>query len=190
MTGCKDRINRHLSSARRWLSQAERAFEGERDVRGELNLFLAQAELQHAREVNRSKHWRFKYPLLSHGLALGLAATVIAFGFGASFRLVQELPKPSEPAPVVVVDQSQPADTALKPLVVITPEPAAPVSNQPARQILTKPVQNETVEPVSAPAVPEKAISASQAAEEQEVRLSSEEMQKLVRSAGKSLRGL
>ena len=76
MANCKQRLRCHLLSAQQWLARAEQAFGKNRDVRGELDLFLAQAELQHARETNRMVHFRHKYALCRHVAALALALTL------------------------------------------------------------------------------------------------------------------
>jgi hypothetical protein len=41
---------RHIRSAQQWLDRAERAFDAESPTRGELDLILARAEMQHAQE--------------------------------------------------------------------------------------------------------------------------------------------
>ena len=71
-----DKKTKHLRSARQWLTRAEESFDKDRDVRGELNLFLAQAELQHAQETSQTRGWLRKYPALRHGLAAIVAVTL------------------------------------------------------------------------------------------------------------------
>ena len=44
MSKVKKKINTHLKAAQRWLGQAEKSFEDDCDLRGELDLMLAQAE--------------------------------------------------------------------------------------------------------------------------------------------------
>jgi hypothetical protein len=46
----KGKIVRHIRAARQWLDQAEQSFDTEKLVRGELDLLLARAEVQHAQE--------------------------------------------------------------------------------------------------------------------------------------------
>ena len=51
MTDLKKKLKGHLCSARHWLGKAEESLEKDRDIRAELNLMLAQAEITHAKEV-------------------------------------------------------------------------------------------------------------------------------------------
>lgn len=48
--GTKRHVIWHIKSARQWLERAERAFDEESPARGELDLILARAEVQHAQE--------------------------------------------------------------------------------------------------------------------------------------------
>ena len=41
-------VRNHIAAAKGWLNQAEDSLEQENDIRGDLNLMLAQAELQRA----------------------------------------------------------------------------------------------------------------------------------------------
>jgi hypothetical protein len=50
MEETKRRMKRHIRSAQQWLDRAERAFDAESPTRGELDLLLARAEMQHAQE--------------------------------------------------------------------------------------------------------------------------------------------
>ena len=47
----RERICAHVKAAKDWLGRAESSLEKEEDVRGGLNLMLAEAELQRARET-------------------------------------------------------------------------------------------------------------------------------------------
>ena len=77
-----EKKTRHLRSARQWLTQAEESFDEDREVRGELNLFLAQAELQRAKETGLNRGWLKKYSALRHGLAVVVAVTVASVAYG------------------------------------------------------------------------------------------------------------
>lgn len=82
MADFKRNMFRHLRSARQWLAQAEEAFDKESNVRGELDLFLAQAELQRARETTSSRKGWFSFPLFRQAITFALAAAVLAAGSG------------------------------------------------------------------------------------------------------------
>ena len=53
----KTQLCHRLATARQWLHQAEESFGKKQEVQGELNLFLAQAELQHVREGRKLPFW-------------------------------------------------------------------------------------------------------------------------------------
>jgi hypothetical protein len=188
----------HLRSVRQWLTRAEESFDKEKDIRGELDLFLAKAELQHVQEVNRYKHWRYKYPLLRQGLAFGLAMVVACAGVGGSYLWlhVQQqgavLPIPLA-GPVTVqqvVKQPVSAQQELMPVSqdqnnvqsAASPKIVKPVENNsgevPNQQVSFRATDSQQKNKPSTPQV-----------SAQENILSPDEMQKVVRAAGKSLRG-
>ena len=68
----RKKICAHVKAAKDWLGRAESSLEKEEDVRGGLNLMLAEAELQRARETRKGKRFaRFLAPALAVLLALG-----------------------------------------------------------------------------------------------------------------------
>lgn len=191
---CKQNVNRHLNSAQQWLTEAEQAFDKDKDIRGELTLFLAQAELTHAREANRAHRWRYRYPVLRHGLALGLAAVVAIGGVGASYWWGVSR---HQAQPVSVIHQSVPAaqpnvlqvTPAANPVTPAAPSSAAVPAETPAEAKAQPAVDQESPRSYRStePSEPTKAVS--DAGQSKEVPLTAEEINKLVRSAGKSLRG-
>lgn len=191
MADFKKHMVERLQSARHWLLRAEESFDKERDIRGELDLLLAQAELQHVKEEHRSRQWRYKYPLLRHGLAICLALTAGVIGTGGVYwwqhQASQSVPVPAvirqEAGRTELTAQSGNSKAAAHPQTNIAEEPAPPeisshTAEEPAKtQQIIPPVAELHTEP--RPAAPEK----------QEQTISPDEMQKLVRVAGKSLRG-
>ena len=68
----REKICAHVKAAKDWLGRAESSLEKAEDVRGGLNLMLAEAELQRARETRKGKRFaRFLAPALAVLLALG-----------------------------------------------------------------------------------------------------------------------
>lgn len=188
MADFKENMYRRLRSARQWLMRAEEAFDKDRDIRAELDLMLAQAELQHAKEANRTRHWRYKYSLLTQGAAVGLAMMLTVAGFGGTYWWVTRHQTKGYTPPAVQKEMQQ-------------PQPTAAVNSVPDAKVKDA-APAENVKPVSAPATDktvhhQKSITAENRIKEdeqphqaeKEVALPPDEMQKLVRAAGKSLRG-
>lgn len=179
-----EKKTRHLRSARQWLSQAEESFEEDREVRGELNLFLAQAELQRAKETGLNRGWLRKYPAIRHGLAAVVAMTLVSVAFGVYNQSNEGLALQQSAAPSIV-SPAMPSVTVEKPKISLQ-TPAALPTNAPKQQldepiILPAPLRLVTQEKRPEP------ISAQN--NEQRSPVSSEEMKRLIRAAGKSLRG-
>ena len=185
MAHFRKNIYQHLRSAKGWLTKAEEAFDKERDVRGELNLMLAQAELQHVKEVNRSQHWRYKYAAVRHGVAI-TCAVVIAAGLGGVYWWTNKA-EVAAPIPLLTNQVSLSLETNI-PIKSNVP-PVVPIYKE---QEKGKLAAKEDVPPVQHTAV-SNSISQQRKVEQPEqaasVAVSSDEMQKLVRAAGKSLRG-
>lgn len=73
----KGDFRKHITAAKDWLGQAEESIDKENDIRSDLNLMLAQAELQRAKEKDDIKLWKkwLKWTLP------WLAAIIIAVGY-------------------------------------------------------------------------------------------------------------
>lgn len=125
-------MSRHLRSARQWLTKAEESFNNDRQVSGELNLLLAQAELEHVKEVNRGQRMK-KYSLLLHGTALTVAVCFAIVGFYAHGML----DKPRQPTPLSAGQTS--AKSALQadfpPSGIQTPQPIESARQTPASDL-------------------------------------------------------
>ncbi|MEN6412091.1 MAG: hypothetical protein ABFC84_04900 [Veillonellales bacterium] len=192
MAEFKHHMFQRLHSARQWLNRAEESFDKDRDIRAELDLMLAQAELQHVKEASRSRQWRYKYPLLRQGLAFGLALTVISAGIGgASYFWHQQ--QSVLPVPIAVQENSRPA-SEVEPgaeHAVIQPKPAASAAAGSASVVPKAAAVSSAPEQAGDSRVSDNRRSEPQVTRpaEKQVTLSPEEMQQLVRAAGKSLRG-
>lgn len=170
MSLSRDELVRRVETARRWLEQAEHSFHDETPLKGELNLLLAQAEMQKLREdrgMSRQwQHWQ-------RALAL-VTALVMVSGFGWWWQRDDDAPAPVT-APAAVVKTV--------PLERLAALPQAAVS-QVAQQA---PAVSAAVPETSAPAVhappPVKTAPAAPA-----VTLAPDEMQSVVSDAAKVLR--
>jgi len=185
---------RHLRSARQWLARAEESISQDRDIRAELDIILAQAELQHVREARRSRHWRYRYPLLWRGAVIALTM-LITVGAGGTYWWLQSR---HQAVPIPLLPADNVVSTSSPQTLVVAPQP--PVQTpQPA--ITTTPVTTATTTGTQQP-VPEaktktlpsatttRAVSSSQPTIEAKTELiSREEMEQIIRAAGKSLRG-
>ena len=93
----RERICAHVKAAKDWLGRAESSLEKEEDVRGGLNLMLAEAELQRARETRKRKRFaRFLAPALAMLLVLGGVALQ---------RSAEPTAAPAEKSPAAIVGQ-------------------------------------------------------------------------------------
>lgn len=185
MAPLKKHMYQHLRSAKEWVTKAEEAFDKEHDVRAELDLMLAQAELQHVKEANRSRQWRYKYAAVRHGVALTLAA-FMAVAIGGVYWWTS---KPVLRTPVPLAGQvTVPAETVIKSTAkteaVVLPEKSAGEQGISAQQAV-KPVVNSLPRQTAESGKTQQAP----AYEPQPPIVSADEMQKMVRAAGKSLRG-
>ena len=184
----------NLESAKAWIHQAEQSFGQDADIRGELNLLLAQAELQRVREANRARQWRWKYPLLRHSLALVLALIAVIGGFYLWDSRTTIQPQPIQQTQQF--QQAQPTGTAVQPQIIqqptqaplpaVSPQPSA-ADPQPPATIVNTAVTTNTVN--SPPPVQPSQRENVPANRDHEIQLSHDEMQKLIRAAGKTLRG-
>lgn len=181
MSQLKHHMYQHMRSAKDWLTKAEDAFDKQHNVRAELDLMLAQAELQHATEASRSRQWRYKYLALRHGIALTLAM-FMAVAVGGVYWWTN---KSDLAMPVPMSGQvSLPVKIATNGALVATP---VVISTENKRSV--QPVVNPIETPVASKVEQVKSLEQPQYQPEQPVPLSGDEMQKLVRAAGKSLRG-
>ena len=93
----RERICAHVKAAKDWLGRAESSLEKEEDIRGGLNLMLAEAELQRARETRKRKRFaRFLAPALAMLLVLGGVALQ---------RSAEPTAAPAEKSPAAIVGQ-------------------------------------------------------------------------------------
>lgn len=73
-------VRNHIAAAKGWLNQAEDSLEQANDIRGDLNLMLAQAELQRAQEKKAQGGWlRWAKRLLPLAAALCVAVGYVIY---------------------------------------------------------------------------------------------------------------
>ncbi len=161
MTG--DKLKR-VQAVRKWLEKAEQSFTLHRDISGEWNLIMAQAEMQRLRETDRAGRRRRLWG--SRVLALAAAAALFSgYSLWQSYR--------EEPVPIPAVVPAE--QTAA------TPEPAREAPPLPEAAALPA-AGTETV-PAKTQETPVASAAASPPA------LSEWEIQSVVGEAGRALRG-
>ena len=122
----------HVRAAREWLGRAEDSLEQEDHIRGDLDVMLAQAELQRAQETEEG---RVRRRWLGRLLPAGAAALVAALVWGLW---------PSVPAPLIE-----------RPSVMPAAEPGeAGSASVPAAAATPMAIESSTVRPMTAEIVP------------------------------------
>ena len=161
-----DKLKR-VQSIRRWLEKAEQSYTSHKDLFGEWNLIMAQAEMQRLRETDQSGEKKRRWG--SRALALAAAAALFV-GISAVY--------PAEPAkapvpPVSVSVRSLPPAQEI-PVPVVTDHSAAKEAAQETA------ISAAPVSPAPSSAAPVVAA---------EPVLSEKEIQSVVGEAGRALRG-
>lgn len=183
-------VRNHIAAAKGWLSQAEKSLEQENDIRGDLNLMLAQAELQSAQEKQPQRAWlRWGRRLLPLAAALCVAA-----GYVAYLRPVPEVPAAQPVMPVTAESSAaagREADSgAMEPVAGNAHEAAIPaVAEVPVSEVT---VQDREAEPHSQQLkgtgeIPQ-AIPPGEVPDERQADVPDIELQKLMQAAGNVLR--
>ena len=106
-----DKLKR-VKSVKRWLDKAENSYSNNKDISGELNLMMAQAEMQRLKETHsheKAKKWGIRFSAMA-------AAAVLFIGFSNLFSANADNTDPvptksiqtEAPAPVLpVMSQSE-----------------------------------------------------------------------------------
>jgi len=185
MSDGRNRLKNHVRAAREWLGQAEHSLDNKEDIRGDLNVMLAQAELQRAQETKElmpMQRWLYR-------LAPVAAAVILVMGSLLFWQWQQprSVTAPMQPPALLAA----PAGAADPPAATSAPQPtlqaeAVAKPAMPAERQLPPPDMPAASSMQEQPAAPQAAVPAP--AEKQAVYMPSENLQKLMCSAGKSLR--
>lgn len=183
----------HVRSARMWLEKAEKYFDSRADIRGELNLMLAEAEMKNLRK-NHGGVRRSKGRLLA---AIGIACICAGIWYGTGrYETARPVPDPIGQRPPA--GQSAPAAPSPSDKAAAGPsreaQPAEPV---PAAQAAPKrspaPTANNATEQraEAAEPVPKEGPAApiQQRAPRAEKVMTDAQIQQAVQDARHSLRG-
>ena len=188
MSERKTRLKNHIKAAREWLCKAEDSLDKDNSIQGDLNLMLAQAELQRAKESGQSQqkkksHWSVR-------LAPAVAAVLLVV-VGSQFwphvfatRVSPAVVKTVAEEPVKPT--GTPVRSEINAGVVSTPA----VSGQQPEIVMEKAVSIVTEEkPMQLPPSKDQGIAMDAGTtQQQEAKIPPADMQKLMRAAGKTLR--
>lgn len=138
----------HVRSAKMWLERAERSFDSQSDIKGELNLMLAEAEMKNLRKKKAGRRYR---PFVTAGVAV-IVAAVLGSAFFMYTRPKQPVPQPLPVAKPVTPTVPVPEQTA--PIEVTPAELEGPayVSPEQAGEAETPPDRAGVTAPPPAPA--------------------------------------
>lgn len=177
----RSRLRLHVRAAREWLGRAEESLGRADDVRGDLNLMLAQAELTRAKETEcpgTSVVWvRRLAPLF-------VAALIAGGGYFMWRTGIQAGPEPP-------VQRAMQSATALPEAVTLSPTARQETKKAMLPEITEAPAREEEppeIVPMAEPELPETVETMQESV--QQARLPSEDMQRLMNSAGQSLRSV
>ena len=192
MTDKKKLYSEHITAAKDWLGKAEESIAKDNDIRSDLNIMLAQAELQRAKEKDDTalirKRLKWILPWIT---AIGIAVGYVYFLRPELFTTVRE----ESPAVTVVKEENVPAKENI--IQTDTDEKAEiPLQNE---NNAVKPIDNTERVNVPETAVTEKIEGTYRERIEdkndtvQEVKtekssLPEKDIQKMIQSAGKILR--
>lgn len=161
---------KRVKSVKRWLEKAENSYSNHKELTGEMNLIMAQAEMQRLKEVRGTsprRKWLLRGGALAVAGALFLGASFLKDSF---FAPVSTPVRPVETAvttpdaAVVPVEEADPSK----------PDPEMMPSAKAAPVVMTPAPAPVEVSAVTKPEVP---------------ALSDQEIQRVVGEAGRALRG-
>lgn len=168
-----DKLNR-VKSIRRWLDKAEESYSSDKEISGEINLIMAQAEMQRLKE-----HYPHKL-VKKWGIRLGAFALAIGIMFGMNTALTV-----GQDAGPVILPQKK-ANLLGKEIVAKEIEAGQTTKEISARN--TVKMDTETESPVGVHARKETMIQEVPVIPVPPV-MSQQELQSVVSEAGRALRG-
>ena len=174
---------KRVKSVKRWLEKAENSYSNHKELTGEMNLIMAQAEMQRLKEV-RGTSPRRKW--LLRGGALAVAGLLF---LGASFLQDNFLAPASTPVRSVETAVTTP-DAAVVP-VEEADKKAEEVPSVSAETVTTELVETDPPKPDPEVVPPAKAapVEVSAVTKPEVPALSDQEIQRVVGEAGRALRG-
>jgi len=190
MVELKNRMSKHVKAAKAWLGKAEQSFDKEQNIRGELNLMLAQAELQRAQESKTENQAKCnKYRLIRSILAACIAGLVVVVGF-SGLDFLDRKPAINTLSNINKIEQVNHTTLDKKQNVLQSDSNQQMVEKKVDTPIVVRELPNVNQQNEVKPKVEEKIKTTTTVKEDAvAVDLPPEQMQNLMRAAGKSLRG-
>ncbi|MCR5176198.1 MAG: hypothetical protein K6C05_05050 [Anaerovibrio sp.] len=176
----RQKVRKHISAAKDWLGRAENSIDKENDVRSDLDMMLAQAELQHAQETKMRCAWK-KWLLRT-------APLLLAILIGAGYILFLHYNRADIP---VTADESvggqenvivKDADKRIQVDVILPSGAGSGTVDE------IKPVSPEASAVKSESSSASGDVKVDEPPENQAGKLPEADMQRLMQSAGKTLR--
>ncbi len=174
-------VRKHISAARDWLGRAESSMDKENSLRGDLDVMLAQAELQRAQETKFGHGWR-KW-------LMRLAPLIIAIVVGIGYLAILHSSKGIEvPTNITTVKDSEDSSAGLEKTQVVKVQSSFEEHEEAAKDstgngasgfVRQDPPTVEVVPQIPQPEAPP---------EKTESHVPDTEMQQLMQAAGKTLR--
>jgi len=198
MSDQKKGMKKHVIAAKEWLGKAEQSFDQENEIKGDLNMMLAQAELQRAQETKTGRITKIYFWAKTVTVAM-TAGVILAVGWSSfnhsSMNQTGEHQVNQSRMQVQTADEDQPKNNqkilqaeskqaaAMEPLeqkkIYEDGEKAVAIS-EPKKIIIAKPVQQSPTEID---------VSDNMVTKENSLEVPPVKMQMLMRAAGKTLRG-
>lgn len=190
MSDQKRHWKKHIHAAKEWLGKAEKSLDADNSLRSDLNVMLAQAELQRAKEAGEKKSFARNGRTFSAVMAALLLVAIGIWG-GIFPQLSHSLP-PEQKLPGAFAVQEQPVHAV--PAALPAPmKPAEPATASSAsleaalpQPVLPVPAPDPKPQAAAATAAPE--VPATKDAVLPATKVPTEKVQKLMREAGKTLR--
>lgn len=172
---------KRVKSVRKWLEKAEKSYYSNREISGELNLIMAQAEMQRLKETQKPPLWK---TWGGKAAALLFAAVIFSAGsYGYGLWTEKEAPVPLASTAAELSKQVETVipDSVAEPKV--SEAVAAPAASAEPAVPAAVPEEVVTEQPAAAPVQEAQTSAASYPV------LSEKEIQSVVGEAGRALRG-
>lgn len=186
-------IVKRVQAVRKWLEKAEHSYSSHKEITGEINLIMAQAEMQRLNETHKNskvRRWMLRVS------AMG-AAFAVFLGMNAFWSLMEpKAEEPERPVQIVIHDAPSPVgektETAVsqgddKSLAEAVPPSAEDIAPAAAPSYIA-PAEAPAPAPAPAPAM-EAPVVRTAPAPRAAPALSDKEIQSVVGEAGRALRG-